>query len=173
MNILTFLTEDKQALLCIFWMNFWLKYNGQSQAWIVRKYFVWMTKTCYRLISVFLNPSPICKSLKIFKKRWSRDISLDLTTLYLYVTCTSTIMQLIPPPPHSPPLKFCITLSISPGYYSRPKRNWKQCLCKILGSKQGALQEMGKWCIHLNVKDDKIFLCLPNFESVPSSVSTS
>ena len=22
---------------------------------------------------------------------------------------------------------------ISPGYYSRPKRNWKQCLCKIWG----------------------------------------
>ena len=24
---------------------------------------------------------------------------------------------------------------ISPGYYSRPKRNWKQCSCKILGDK--------------------------------------
>ena len=23
---------------------------------------------------------------------------------------------------------------ISPGYYSCPKRNWKQCLCKILGA---------------------------------------
>ena len=78
-----------------------------------------MTKTCYHLISVFLNLSPICKSVKIFKKRWSRDTSLDLTTQYLYVTCTSTIIQLIPPPP---PLKFCITLSISPGYFTAVPR---------------------------------------------------
>ena len=27
---------------------------------------------------------------------------------------------------------------ISPGYYSRTKRNWKQCLCKIFGGKYGA-----------------------------------
>ena len=25
-----------------------------------------------------------------------------------------------------------LLIFISPGYYSRPKRNWKQCLCKIL-----------------------------------------
>ena len=54
----------------------------------------------------------------------------------LYVTCTSPIMHLICPPPP----KFCITFVFhSPGYYSRTKRNWKQCLCKISGGTQGAL----------------------------------
>ena len=33
------------------------------------------------------------------------------------------------------PRRFCITfVFISPGYCSRPKRNWKQWLCKILGA---------------------------------------
>ena len=36
---------------------------------------------------------------------------------------------------------------ISPGCYSRPKRNWKQCLYKILGGKYGALWEKCKWRI--------------------------
>ena len=31
------------------------------------------------------------------------------------------------------------------GYDSRLKRNRKQCLCKILEGKQGALWEMWKW----------------------------
>ena len=31
---------------------------------------------------------------------------------------------------------------ISPGYYSLPKRNRRQWLCKILGGKQGALWSM-------------------------------
>ena len=39
------------------------------------------------------------------------------------------------PPPH-PPL---------PLFNSRPKRNWKQCLCKILAGKQGAFWEMCNW----------------------------
>ena len=34
---------------------------------------------------------------------------------------------------------------ISPGYYSRPKRNWRKCsLCKILGANK-AYGEMCKW----------------------------
>ena len=45
----------------------------------------------------------------------------------LYTTCTSPIMHLISPPPSHPNIFF------SPGYYSRPKGNWKQCLSKILG----------------------------------------
>ena len=36
---------------------------------------------------------------------------------------------------------------ISPGYYSRPKTNRRQWLCKILGGKQGALWPMWKWWI--------------------------
>ena len=43
-----------------------------------------------------------------------------------YATSTFPKMHLICPP------KFCITfVFISPGYYRRPKRNWKQCLCKL------------------------------------------
>ena len=41
----------------------------------------------------------------------------------------------------------------SPGYYSRPKRNRKQWLCKVLGGKQGELWSMWKWwilCLFLN-----------------------
>ena len=40
-------------------------------------------------------------------------------------------MHLVYPP------KFCILFSVSPGYYSHPKRNieyWKECWCKILGA---------------------------------------
>ena len=33
------------------------------------------------------------------------------------------------------------------GYYTHPKRNWRQCFCKILGGKQGVLWEMCKWRI--------------------------
>jgi len=33
---------------------------------------------------------------------------------------------------------------ISPGCYSHPKRNWRQCLCKILGGKQGVVWGMWK-----------------------------
>ena len=95
------------------------------------------------MISVFLNPSPIFKSGKIFKKRWSRDTSLDLTTQYLYVTCTSTIMQLIPPPPH-PRIKFCITLSISPGYYSRP-REIENNGCLPFTWANRSVYGLGKW----------------------------
>ena len=40
--------------------------------------------------------------------------------------------------------------STSPGYYSRPKRNRRQWLRKILGNKQGALWSLRKWWIHFN-----------------------
>ena len=44
----------------------------------------------------------------------------------------------LPPPPPPPqknlPNRF-LFFFISPGYYSRPKRNGKQCLCKILEGK--------------------------------------
>ena len=43
------------------------------------------------------------------------------------------------------PSKILHLFFISPGYYSRPKRNWKQTVCKILGGKEGALWEMWKW----------------------------
>ena len=45
------------------------------------------------------------------------------------------------------PQNFCTTFDffISPGYYSRPKRNWKQWLRKISGNIHGALWEMCKW----------------------------
>ena len=36
---------------------------------------------------------------------------------------------------------------ISPGYYSPPKRNKRQCLIKILGGKHGVSWEMWKWRI--------------------------
>ena len=52
---------------------------------------------------------------------------------FLYATCTSPIMHLICSPKFGTtgPLFF-----ISPGYYSRPKRNWKQCLCKVWGASE-------------------------------------
>ena len=45
----------------------------------------------------------------------------------------------LPPPlPPAPPPKFWITFVFhSPGYYNRPKRNWKQCLCKIWAGWRG------------------------------------
>ena len=65
---------------------------------------------------------------------WKRSIhcrmfSQDITAA-TFVTYPSPIMHLIWP------LKFCITFVFhSPGYYSRPKRNWNQRLCKIFGGK--------------------------------------
>ena len=48
----------------------------------------------------------------------------------LFASYTSPIIHLVCSP------KICITLFffISPGYYSRPKKNKRQCLCKIWGS---------------------------------------
>ena len=76
----------------------------------------------------------------------------------LYDICTYPIMHLIPllpppPPPRSDLHNLCFF--ISPGYYSRPKRNWKQCLCKILGAnKIGALWVIRKWRIRVQVRSD-------------------
>ena len=54
-----------------------------------------------------------------------------------YATYTSPITQLIwpqPPPPPPKKEKFAEPLFfVSPRHYSRPKRNWKQCSCKIFG----------------------------------------
>ena len=47
---------------------------------------------------------------------------------------------------------------ISPGCYSRPKRNHRQWLCKTLGGKQDALWSMSKWWIYK--------FCMPNLEIV-------
>ena len=46
----------------------------------------------------------------------------------------------------------CKTILLnSPRYYSRPKRNGRQRLCKIWGSRQGALWEMWKcWMVIVN-----------------------
>ena len=50
--------------------------------------------------------------------------------------------------PYLPPkILHNLCFSFLLGYYSRPKRNWKQCLCKILGGKEGALWKMWKWRI--------------------------
>lgn len=38
-------------------------------------------------------------------------------------------------------------ISVFPGYHSRPKRNWRQRLCKILEGKQGATRSLWKWWI--------------------------
>ena len=44
--------------------------------------------------------------------------------------------------------KFCIPFVFPfSGYYTHPKRNWRQCFSKILWGKQGVLWEMCKWRI--------------------------
>ena len=46
---------------------------------------------------------------------------------------TETIMHLVQFPPPLPPQKNAYPLfPISPGYYRRPKRNRRQCICKLL-----------------------------------------
>ena len=44
-----------------------------------------------------------------------------------YATCTSSIMHSL----CAPQILHNLFFFTSPGYYSHPKRNWKQCLCKI------------------------------------------
>lgn len=56
--------------------------------------------------------------------------------------------------PHPPPPNYVI----SPGYYIRRKRNWKQCLYKMLkgGSKRGVLFEICEnWSIRRTAVADK------------------
>ena len=67
----------------------------------------------------------------------------------LYVTCTSPIMHLICPSSPPPQILHNSLFFFCAGYYSRPKRNWKESLCKISGGKQGALWEICKWRIHI------------------------
>ena len=60
---------------------------------------------------------------------------VSLTLLHLHISHNAPYLP--PPPP-----KFCITFVFhSPGYYSRPKRNWKQCLCHFFwgGGRGGGL----------------------------------
>ena len=58
----------------------------------------------------------------------------------LFATSRFPVMHLICLPPPPPPTKKNLPqplFFISPGYYSLPKRNWKQCLCKIFGDGGG------------------------------------
>ena len=86
----------------------------------------------------------VLKDKSSLPRKYIQCISLLLTIVLLlpvaqrsrpYATCISPTMHLICAPP--PPLAHdhWRLLFISPGYYSRPKRNWKQFLCKILGDK--------------------------------------
>ena len=57
---------------------------------------------------------------------------VSLTLLHLHISHNAPYL---PPPP---PPKFCITFVFhSPGYYRRPKRNWKQCLCHFFWGGEG------------------------------------
>ena len=49
---------------------------------------------------------------------------------HLHISHYCTLFALPPPPPPPPP--FQILFFITPGYYRGPRRNWKQCFCKIL-----------------------------------------
>ena len=65
--------------------------------------------------------------------------------------CHLHIQLVCPPPPtlpDAPPPNFAKSLyPISPGSYSLSKRNWRQCVCRILRGKRGVLWEMCKWRI--------------------------
>ena len=68
-------------------------------------------------------------------------------------------------PPHPPPQKkFAYPLFfISSGYYSRPKRHWKQCLCKILGWGVGGANKVhyGKFGNGVSLKKKNAFRLIP------------
>ena len=68
--------------------------------------------------------------------------TVQVHTVYEFAICTSPIIYVVPPPKK----KILSNLSsfISPGYYSRPKRNWRQCLCELLWAKEDLLLEMCK-----------------------------
>ena len=90
-----------------------------------------------RLFVLFWDDCGICQT-RLSERSKSLFFVLRGT---LFVICISPVIHLVPPPPHPPP-NFA---------YSRPKRNWKQCLCKILGGKQYVFCEICKcqipiWC---------------------------
>ena len=73
------------------------------------------------------------------------------SSLLQCANCTSPIMHLIcpsspPPPTPPPPPKNCITLVFHfSWYYSRLKRNWKQCLWEILGTNKVHYGRCASW----------------------------
>lgn len=65
--------------------------------------------------------------------------TVKVHTVYEFAICTSPIIYLISPP------KFWVTFVFHfSGYYSCPKRNWRQCLCELLWAKEGLLLDMCK-----------------------------
>ena len=75
-----------------------------------------------------------------------------------------------PPPPthrHTPHPNFAKPLyPICLGSYSLPKRNWRQCVCRISGGKRGALWEMCKWRISCYNSS----ILFPGFSGIYSSI---
>ena len=66
------------------------------------------------------------------------------SSLLQCANCTSPIMHLICPSPHTK--KNCTTLVFHfSWYYSRPKRNWKQCLWEILGANKVHYGRCASW----------------------------
>ena len=80
-----------------------------------------------------------CLLIKIVKKQlltlydWMAEDSHY--SKYSLAICSS----LSPIAPLVCPLKLCVTFVFFPGCYSAPKRNERQCLCKVLRGKQGVL----------------------------------
>ena len=70
-------------------------------------------------------------------------------TKNIFTIFTEIIMHIVPPPPQKKKNTHPL-FSISHWYYSRPKRNGRQWLCKIFEGKQGALWSRRKWSILSN-----------------------
>ena len=111
-----------------FWLNFHYFHVLSPDLWVRRGKLSLM-----REIDVF---SPQAWNSRITHESWQVYYrGRLLATYWQAITCICRIrhLHIFHNAPYLPP-EFCITVFFtSPGYDSRSKRNWKQCLCKIWG----------------------------------------
>ena len=85
-------------------------------------------------------------------KRWVPSAAVEQVSIFGQNALTSIfkccVIRHLHISHNAPKILHNLCSSFLPGITSRPKRNWKQCLWKILGCKWGALWEMCKRCIH-------------------------
>ena len=89
-------------------------------------------KLGYRKISWFVSVPQISNIACLSLRLWQIIDLLTTDKSRYFAQPRPIIVNYLPSPPPEKKIAYPLFF-ISPGYYSCPKRNWKQCLCKRLG----------------------------------------